>query len=117
METGTAFGARTPGTGVVPAANEILVSLYMSIGEVFRGRLFAEDFLAASIVRSADWSALDDVALDDLEAALRTILDRFPIAGSPNESQTEDDLIWPVLHCLARDPEPLIRYVGVRRAG
>ena len=72
----------------------------MSIGEVFRGRLFAEDFLAESIVRSADWSELDDVALDDLEAALRTILDRFPIAGSPNESQTEDDLIWPVLHCL-----------------
>ena len=72
----------------------------MSIGEVFRGRLFAEDFLAESIVRSADWSELDDAALDDLEAALRTIFDRFPIAISPNESQTEDDLIWPVLHCL-----------------
>ena len=32
-----------------------------------------------------------------LEAALRAIFEHFPIAGSPNESQTEDDLIWPVL--------------------
>ena len=28
---------------------------------------------------------------------MRAIFERFPTAGSPNESQTEDDLIWPVL--------------------
>ena len=28
---------------------------------------------------------------------MRDVFDGFPIAGSPNESQTEDDLIWPVL--------------------
>ena len=47
--------------------------------------------------RDWDWRAIDDAALDDLEAALRTIFDDFPIGGSPNESQTENDLIWPVL--------------------
>ena len=72
----------------------------MSIGEVFHGSLFAGDLLAESIVRSADWTALDDEALDDLEASLRAVLARFPAASVPNESQTEDDLIWPVLHRL-----------------
>ena len=28
------------------------------------------------------------------------MFERFPIAQAPNESQTEDDLIWPVLHLL-----------------
>ena len=28
---------------------------------------------------------------------MRDVFDGFPIAGSPNERQTEDDLIWPVL--------------------
>ena len=50
--------------------------------------------------RDWDWRAIDDAALDDLEAALRTIFDDFPIGGSPNESQTENDLIWPVLERL-----------------
>ena len=72
----------------------------MSIGEVFHGSLFAGDLLAESIVRSADWAALDDGALDDLEASFRSVFVRFPAASAPNESQTEDDLIWPVLRCL-----------------
>ena len=72
----------------------------MSIGEVFHGSLFAGDLLAESIVRSADWAALDDGALDDLEASFRSVFVRFPTASAPNESQTEDDLIWPVLRCL-----------------
>ena len=44
-----------------------------------------------------DWQELDDASIEDLEAALGAICDRFPAAASPNESQTEDDLIWPVL--------------------
>ena len=28
------------------------------------------------------------------------VFEPFPIAGAPNESQTEDDLIWPVLSVL-----------------
>ena len=74
--------------------------LRVSLGEVFHGSLFAGDLLAESIVRSADWVALDDEALHDLEVSLRAVLARFPAASAPNESQTEDDLIWPVLRCL-----------------
>ena len=28
---------------------------------------------------------------------MRGVFERFPTAGTPNESQTENDLIWPVL--------------------
>ena len=72
----------------------------MSIGEAFHGGLFAADLLAESIVRSADWVALDDEALHEIEVSLRSLFARFPAASAPNESQTEDDLIWPVLRCL-----------------
>ena len=72
----------------------------MSVGEAFQGNLFSGDLLAESIVQSADWLALDDAGLDALESSIRLLLDRFPTADSPNESQTEDDLIWPFLHCL-----------------
>ena len=69
----------------------------MNADRPFRGSLFAEDFLRNSVVELPDWHDLDDAALDDLEGGLRAVFDRFPVAGSPNESQTEDDLIWPVL--------------------
>ena len=69
----------------------------MSIDAAFQGSLFASDFLCDAITRSLDWQELGDASLEDLEAALRAICDRFPAAVAPNESQTEDDLIWPVL--------------------
>ncbi len=72
----------------------------MSIGNAFQGALFANDFLCESIVALDDWRGLDAAAAQDLEDAFRAIFDRFPIAGSPNESHTEDDLIWPVLERL-----------------
>ena len=69
----------------------------MSLDTAFQGSLFANDFLCDSVAETSDWQALDDAALDTLDEALRAIFDNFPIDGSPNESQTEDDLIWPVL--------------------
>ena len=69
----------------------------MSLDTAFQGSLFASDFLCDAITGLPDWQELDDASLEDLEAALRAICDRFPAAASPNESQTEDDLIWPVL--------------------
>ena len=69
----------------------------MSIDRPFQGGLFAGDFLGESIAESDDWQSFDDKRLDGLEAALREVFGRFPTARSPNESQTEDDLIWPVL--------------------
>ena len=72
----------------------------MSIATPFQGSLFANDFFRDSIARLDDWSELDAAALDAFEASVRDVFDGFPIAGSPNESQTEDDLIWPVLEQL-----------------
>ena len=69
----------------------------MSIESAVQGSLFAHDFLTESVVQLADWQAIDDAALDALEGALRTLFNRFPITQTPNESQTEDDLIWPIL--------------------
>ena len=69
----------------------------MSLDTAFQGSLFASDFLCDAITRSPDWQELDDASLEDLEAALRAIFDRFPIGGLPNESDTENDVIWPVL--------------------
>ena len=74
--------------------------LAVTTGGPFQGGLFSEDFLRGSIAGLADWRALDEAALDGLESALRDLLDDFPVAGSPNESQTEEDLIWPVLERL-----------------
>ena len=66
----------------------------MSTATPFQGSLFAHDFLQTSVTRLDDWRDINAAAL---EAAVRDVFARFPVAGSPNESQTEDDLIWPVL--------------------
>ena len=66
----------------------------MSLDIPFRGSLFAHDFLRESVARLDEWRDIDAAAL---EAAVGGVFARFPITGSPNESQTEDDLIWPVL--------------------
>ncbi|MDE0270979.1 MAG: restriction endonuclease [Gammaproteobacteria bacterium] len=70
--------------------------------KAIHGGLFAPDFLqsAQSLAALPEWEAFDDAALDDNEARLRQIFERFPIDGSPNEAETEDDLIWPVLYEL-----------------
>ena len=64
---------------------------------VFQGSLFSNDFVQESISRVPDWASIDDGALEALRGDLRGIFDRFPTAQTPNESQTEDDLIWPIL--------------------
>ena len=69
----------------------------MSINNPFQGSLFANDFLCESIVESPDWRAIDDMTLDTLEASVRDVFNLFPTRKTPNESQTEEDLIWPVL--------------------
>ena len=72
----------------------------MNIESAVQGSLFARDFLTESISQLSDWQAVDDAALGEFEHALRSIFDPFPTDQTPNESQTEDDLIWPVLEAL-----------------
>lgn len=61
------------------------------------GSLFTSDYLTHGITETADYAAVDTMTL---AARLTTIVDTFPAASLPNEAQTEDDLIWPVLGAL-----------------
>ena len=69
----------------------------MSLTNAIGGALFARDFLENSIERMPEWKNLDEAELGRLAADLRAIFAGFPVSGAPNEAQTEDDLIWPVL--------------------
>ena len=72
----------------------------MSLKNAVGGALFARDFLENSVEGMPEWKALDDAELDRLAADLRAVFAPFPVAGTPHEAQTEDDLIWPVLERL-----------------
>lgn len=65
-----------------------------------QGSLFTSDFLTGSIQDMADWAAASEAQLDEFQGALRRTFAGFPIKQTPNETQTEDDLIWPVLRAL-----------------
>lgn len=69
----------------------------MTAEHISQGSLFSTDFLRETIARIADWRRLTDTEIDALSADLRAIFTQFPTAQAPNESQTEDDLIWPIL--------------------
>jgi hypothetical protein len=62
-----------------------------------QGSLFSTDFLQESIIRLPDWAQLSDEFVGSIRADLTRIFALFPTNQSPNESQTEDDLIWPLL--------------------
>ncbi len=67
---------------------------------IYQGSLFSSDFLTDSIARLPEWAGVDDATLDALSARLGRIFAHFPTNQTPNESQTEDDLIWPILESL-----------------
>ena len=73
------------------------------IENVFQGSLFTSDFLTQSIVSNADWKSISDDDIDALAADLAAVFAAFPVGQSPNETRTEDDLIWPVLRRLGWD--------------
>jgi hypothetical protein len=62
--------------------------------QLFAGSFLTTDYLEEAIRQSTEYRAVDVAAL---RASLTAIADRFPRESSPNESQTEDDFIWPIL--------------------
>ena len=66
----------------------------------FQGSLFTSGYFITSITQSPEWRELGDQDLAALQASLRAIFERFPAKQSPNETQTENDLIWQVLEAL-----------------
>ena len=71
-----------------------------------QGSLLTSGFLADTIRDLADWQEFPDDELAQAETDLHGIASAFPAGQSPNEAQTEQDLIWPVLRALGWD-EPL----------
>lgn len=65
-----------------------------------QGSLFTSDFLTESIQDVSEWNTLGDADLEKFDERIRGHFDSFPISQTPNESQTEDDLIWPILEAL-----------------
>ncbi|MGH1370346.1 MAG: Eco57I restriction-modification methylase domain-containing protein [Maritimibacter sp.] len=65
-----------------------------------QGSLFTSDFLTESIKDVSEWNTLGDADLEKFGESIRGHFDSFPITQTPNESQTEDDLIWPILEAL-----------------
>lgn len=61
------------------------------------GALFTTDYLVDAITASTAYRAID---VDGLRARLTQIAAAFPQNARTNESQTEDDFIWPVLGAL-----------------
>ena len=72
----------------------------MDTEKPFRGSLFSNDFLSQSVVGLPDWREIDPDAVDRFYESLKEIFSKFPVSGKPNESQTETDLIWPILERL-----------------
>lgn len=72
----------------------------MDTEKPFRGSLFSNDFLSQSVVKLPDWKDIDSEAADGFYESLKEIFSKFPVAGKPNESQTETDLVWPILERL-----------------
>ena len=71
--------------------------------EPFKGSLFSADFVTDTISSVAEWPGLNDEWLQAKKSQLISIFHEFPLDQSPNEAQTEDDLIWPVLEALGWD--------------
>ena len=67
---------------------------------MLRGSLFTRYFLEEGITETDVWKAIDPGALDALRSAIDSVFSAFPTGLTPNESQTEDDLIWKVLELL-----------------
>ena len=68
-----------------------------------QGSLLTSGFLADTIRDLPDWREFPGNDLAKIETDLRNIASGFPVGQSPNEAQTEQDLIWPVLRTLDWD--------------
>ena len=77
---------------------DVNVNHSMNIGRVLQGGLFTSDFLIDAVQEMVEWQRWGDGAVFEIE--LQNIFNAFPIDQNPNESQTEDDLIWPILNQL-----------------
>ncbi len=67
---------------------------------MFKGTLFAQDFLTDSIRDMPDWEDVSSELFDAFRSSLEIQFKKFPTDGTPNEATTESELIWPILEAL-----------------
>ena len=72
----------------------------MTGGWPIQGSLITEDFLRDSVATSPVRTLVSNAQLNDLQIRLRDIFARYPTAGPPNQSHTEEDLVRPVMVSL-----------------
>ncbi len=65
-----------------------------------QGRLFTENFLLEGIKDCTEWTELSEEHLSSFRNHLQALYEDFPTKGSPNEENTKERLIWPVLKLL-----------------
>ena len=64
------------------------------------GGLFTRDFLIEGVRGTVAWQRLDDASLVSLQDRLKTLFASFGNIKNPNESETEKELIWPLLEAI-----------------
>ena len=64
------------------------------------GQLFSSDFLLRGITETEAWRDLPEAELDAFIAALQARFAPFSAASTLNESQTENELVEPILDLL-----------------
>jgi hypothetical protein len=64
------------------------------------GGLFTRDFLIEGVRDTAAWQSLNDATLGHLRDRLETLFASFGNIKNPNESETEKELIWPLLEAI-----------------
>ena len=67
---------------------------------MLNGGLFTRDFLIEGVRDTAAWQSLDDASLGHLRGRLETLFASFGNIKNPNESETEKELIWPLLEAI-----------------
>ena len=67
-----------------------------SPGERVRGNLFTSDFLERGIRDTSAYRGLDTAVFAERAGKLRSLFADFPVTTSPNESETEARLIYPI---------------------
>jgi hypothetical protein len=70
---------------------------------VIQESLFTRDFLPEGITETDAWQALDDSDVGALKDHLSTCFANILTLKHPNETETENTLIWPVLETLGWD--------------
>jgi hypothetical protein len=65
------------------------------------GSLFTRDYLEEAITSELVWN---DASFAGISARIGKVFANFPTDRSPNEAQTEGDLIWPILEALGWQP-------------